>query len=69
MAGRSWFHNEFDALQQSVAWSVASLNELIESVLSGDNGDGGQMPAFKEMLSGKDVFDIFAYITYINQSK
>lgn len=42
--------------------------ELIESVLSGDNGEGGQMPAFKEILSDKDVFDIFAYITDVNQS-
>lgn len=40
--------------------------ELISSVLNGDNGQGGTMPAFKGSLSNKDVHDIFGYVESIN---
>jgi len=42
--------------------------ELINSVLEGDNGQDGVMPAFKKTLSAADVNDIFAYIKSINES-
>jgi len=42
--------------------------ELINSVLEGDNGQDGIMPAFKDSLSANDVNDIFAYIKTINES-
>ncbi|MGF1684002.1 c-type cytochrome [Photobacterium minamisatsumaniensis] len=41
-------------------------SELISSVLSGDNGQNGLMPAFKGILSEKDINDIFGYIESIN---
>jgi cytochrome c6 len=41
-------------------------SELISSVLNGDNGQGGVMPAFKNTLSESDVNDIFMYIKVIN---
>ncbi len=40
--------------------------ELIDSVLQGDNGQNGVMPAFIDTLSDKDVNDIFEYIKSIN---
>ncbi|QUM75571.1 cytochrome c [Moritella sp. 24] len=42
--------------------------ELINSVLEGDNGQDGIMPAFKGSLSASDVNDIFAYIKTINET-
>ena len=42
--------------------------ELIYSVLDGDNGQDGLMPAFKGTLTKKDINDIFGYIENINQS-
>ena len=41
--------------------------ELIQSVLEGDNGQQGQMPAFGHALTKEDVNDIFAYIESINE--
>lgn len=58
-----------DNIYEELRDPLGSKAELIEAVLSGDNGDGGQMPAFQEMLSDKDVFDILAYINSINQSE
>ncbi|MGF1832931.1 c-type cytochrome [Photobacterium sanguinicancri] len=40
--------------------------ELISSVLDGDNGQGGLMPAFQTTLTEKDVNDIFGYIESVN---
>lgn len=40
--------------------------ELIASVLEGDNGQDGSMPAFKQVLSESDINDIFGYIVDIN---
>lgn len=40
--------------------------ELIDSVLSGDNGQGGNMPAFEALLSKGDVNDVFGYILQVN---
>ena len=41
--------------------------ELISSVIDGDNGQQGVMPAFRDVLSAKDVDDIFEYIRDINE--
>lgn len=41
--------------------------ELIDSVLDGDNGQNGTMPAFKGILTKKDIVDIFGYIVSINK--
>ncbi len=40
--------------------------ELISSVMDGDNGQGGLMPAFRGILTEKDINDIFGYIESIN---
>ncbi|WP_182027433.1 c-type cytochrome [Vibrio rotiferianus] len=40
--------------------------ELIDSVLEGDNGQGGTMPPFKAVLSEKEINDIFEYIRSLN---
>ncbi len=40
--------------------------ELISSVMNGDNGQGGLMPAFRGVLTEKDINDIFGYIESIN---
>ncbi|EKO3784146.1 c-type cytochrome [Vibrio harveyi] len=40
--------------------------ELIGSVLEGGNGQGGEMPPFKTVLSENEVNDIFEYIKSIN---
>ncbi|MGR5211061.1 c-type cytochrome [Vibrio rotiferianus] len=40
--------------------------ELIDSVLEGDNGQGGAMPPFKSVLSEKEINDIFEYIRSVN---
>lgn len=52
---------------------IAELNnpigfklELVNSVLEGDNGEGGLMPAFKGTLTKEDINDIFGYIESIN---
>ena len=42
--------------------------ELINSVLEGDNGQGGIMPAFKPVLTATDINHIFGYITHINEN-
>lgn len=43
--------------------------ELISSVLNGDNGQDGTMPAFNETLTEKEIVDIFGYIVSVNQLK
>lgn len=43
--------------------------ELIGSVMNGDNGQNGTMPAFKEVLSKKEIVDIFAYIISLNEAE
>ena len=43
--------------------------ELISSVIEGDNGQQGVMPAFRDVLSAKDVDDIFEYIRDINEGQ
>ena len=43
--------------------------ELIDSVLNGDNGQNGTMPAFKGVLTEKDIVDIFGYIASINNNQ
>ncbi|MHA2796296.1 c-type cytochrome [Vibrio harveyi] len=40
--------------------------ELIGSVLEGGNGQDGEMPPFKTVLSENEVNDIFEYIKSIN---
>ncbi|MGL6315543.1 c-type cytochrome [Vibrio sp. WXL103] len=40
--------------------------ELMGSVLDGDNGQGGMMPAFRGVLSEQDIHDIFGYIESVN---
>ena len=41
--------------------------ELIDSVLSGDNGQDGTMPAFRGVLTEQDIVDIFGYVASVNQ--
>ncbi|CAH0530007.1 c-type cytochrome [Vibrio hippocampi] len=40
--------------------------ELISSVLDGDNGQDGLMPAFKGILTEKEVNDILEHVRHIN---
>ncbi|MGF1736825.1 c-type cytochrome [Photobacterium satsumensis] len=55
--------NIFDELQNPFGLKA----ELIHSVLDGENGQNGQMPAFGHTLSKEDVNDIFAYIESVNE--
>lgn len=57
-----------DSIYEELTNPLGLKYELIGSVLEGDNGQDGIMPAFKNSLSGRDVNDIFAYIKTINES-
>ena len=57
-----------DSIYQELSNPFGFKAELINSVLSGDNGQGGVMPAFNGTLTETDVNDIFGYIVTINQS-
>ncbi|GAM74444.1 hypothetical protein JCM19241_5640 [Vibrio ishigakensis] len=55
-----------DNIHAELTNSFGMKFELIDSVLQGDNGQNGVMPAFKDTLTEKDVNDIFEYIKSIN---
>ena len=55
--------NIFDELKNPFSLKI----ELIQSVLEGDNGQEGKMPAFGHTLSKEDINDIFAYIESVNE--
>ncbi|MCK6264652.1 cytochrome c [Vibrio sp. ZSDE26] len=55
-----------DNIYQEITNPFGFSYELINSVLDGDNGQEGLMPAFKGVLSKKDVNDIFGHIKSVN---
>ena len=57
-----------DNIYQELKNPLGLKAELIDSVLSGDNGQDGTMPAFNTVLNEREVNDIFAYIVSINQT-
>ena len=57
-----------DNIYQELKNPFGFKTELIDSVLNGDNGQGGTMPAFKDILNEKEINDIFGYIININES-
>ncbi|NEQ69085.1 MAG: cytochrome c [Symploca sp. SIO2D2] len=57
-----------DSIYEEIKNPFGFKAELIHSVLNGDNGQGGTMPAFKKILSAEDINDIFGYILEVNQA-
>ena len=57
-----------DNIYQELTNPFGLKAELIDSVLSGDNGQDGTMPAFSAVLDAREINDIFGYIVSINQS-
>jgi len=55
-----------DSIYEELTNPFGLKAELINSVLSGDNGQDGTMPAFNGVLTEEDVNDIFGYIVNIN---
>ena len=55
-----------DNIYQELTNPFGFSYELINSVLNGDNGQEGLMPAFKGVLSEKDVNDIFGHVKSVN---
>lgn len=55
-----------DNIYEEVVNPFGFKAELINSVLEGDNGQDGVMPAFKGTLTEQDVNDILGYIESIN---
>ena len=55
-----------DDIYQELTNPFGFKAELIDSILTGDNGQDGTMPAFKGVLTEKEIVDIFGYITSIN---
>ncbi|OAN11478.1 cytochrome C [Photobacterium jeanii] len=55
-----------DNIYEEVSNPFGLKSELISSVLDGDNGQGGLMPAFKTTLTEKDVDDILEYVRHAN---
>ena len=58
-----------DDIYQELTNPLGFKAELIHSVLNGDNGQNGMMPAFKGILTEKELVDIFGYIASINKQK
>lgn len=57
-----------DNIHQELRDLFSFKAELINSVLDGDNGQGGVMPSFRESLSPEQINDVFGYILHINKS-
>ena len=55
-----------DNIYQELTNPLGFKAELIQSVLEGDNGQNGSMPAFKGILSEDDINDIFGYVLDLN---
>jgi len=55
-----------DNIYSEISNPLGLKAELIASVLEGDNGEGGKMPAFKGVLTAKDVNDVLEYIRNVN---
>lgn len=58
-----------DNIYSEVSNPLGLKAELIASVLDGDNGEGGQMPAFKGVLTEQDVNDVLEYIRDMNNGE
>ena len=58
-----------DDIHRELANPFGLKAELIDSVLNGDNGQNGTMPAFKGVLTEKEIVDIFGYIASINKQE
>lgn len=56
-----------DNISEELANPFGFKLELIESVYSGDNGQKGQMPAFKGVLSKSDINDVLEYVRSVNK--
>lgn len=56
-----------DNIYEEIINPLGFKYELINSVLEGDNGQEGSMPAFNTILTEKDVNDILEYIRNTNQ--
>ena len=57
-----------DNIYQELTNPFGLKAELIDSVLTGDNGQDGAMPAFNAVLDAGEINDIFGYIVSINQT-
>ena len=57
-----------DNIYQELTNPFGLKAELIDSVLTGDNGQDGTMPAFNAVLDAREINDIFGYIVSINQT-
>ena len=55
-----------DNIYQELTNPLSFKAELIQSVLEGDNGQNGNMPALKEILTETDINDIFGYVASLN---
>lgn len=56
-----------DNISEELANPFGFKLELIESVHNGDNGQKGQMPAFKGILSKSDINDALEYVRSVNE--
>ncbi len=56
-----------DSIVEELANPLGLKQELIWSVYTGDNGQQGQMPAFRGVLSKKDINDALEYIRSVNE--
>jgi len=56
-----------DNIYSEITNVLGFKGELINSVLEGDNGEGGSMPAFKDDLTAQDVNDILEYVRSVNE--
>lgn len=57
-----------DDIYQELTNPFGLKAELIDSVLTGDNGQDGSMPAFDAVLDAREINNIFGYIASINQT-